>query len=85
MRVFTQLQRPQIHVARMQTLQHKAIFVKKVSITMTLIPENNENKTTRTECLTSTGKRLRKRESDGPIIRFSNTVALQIEKKTKKN
>jgi len=85
MRVFTQLQRPQIHVATMQTLQHGTIFVKKVSITMTLIPENNENKTTRIECLTSTGKRHRKRESDGLITRFSNTVALQIEKKTKKN
>ena len=79
------LQRPQIHVATMQTLQHRAIFVKKVSITMSLIPENNENKTTRIECLTSTGKRHRKRESDGLITRFSNTVALQIEKKTKKN
>ena len=37
----------------MQTLQHRAIFVNKVSFTMLLIPENNENKTTRIECLTS--------------------------------
>ena len=72
MRVFTQLQRPQIHAATMQTLQHGTIFVKKVSITMTLILENNENKTTRIECLNAIRKRLRiqKRESDGPIIRF---------------
>ena len=47
MRVLKQLQRPQIHVATMQALQHRAIFVKKVSFTMILILENNE--TTRLE------------------------------------
>jgi len=60
MRVFTQLQRPQIHVATMQTLQHGTIFVKKVSFTAILIPENNENKTTRIECLTAKGSEKRK-------------------------
>jgi len=29
------------------------------------------------------GKRLRKIQSDGPIFRFANTVALQIEKRRK--
>jgi len=81
MRVFTQLQRPQIHVATMQTLQDRAIFVKKVSITMTLTLENNDNKTTRIECLTANGSE--RRESDGPIFRFVHTVALRIEKMRK--
>ena len=69
MRLFTQLQRPQIHVATMQTLQRRTIFVNKVSIMMILILENNENKTTRIECLTANGSD--KKGSDGPIIRFS--------------
>jgi len=60
MRVFTQVQRPQIHVATMQTLQHRAIFVNKVSITMILSLENNKNKTTRIECLTAKGPEKRK-------------------------
>ena len=54
--MFTQLQQPQIHVATMQTLQHKAIFAKKVSITVILIFENYENKTTQIECLTVNAK-----------------------------
>jgi len=60
MRVFTQLQRPQINVATMQTLQHRKIFVKKVPRTMSLIIENNENKTTRIECLTADGSENKK-------------------------
>ena len=60
MRVFTQLQRPQIHVATMQTHQYTAIFVKIVSITMIFILENNENKTSRIECLTAKGSEKRK-------------------------
>ena len=60
MRVFTQVQRPQIHVATMQTLQHRTIFVKKVSVTMILILENNENKTTCIECLTASGSEKEK-------------------------
>jgi len=44
----------------MQTPQHKAIFVKKVSITTILTVENNENKKTRIECLTVNGSKKEK-------------------------
>ena len=47
------------------------MFVEKVSFTMILILENNENETTPIEYLTANGSRAQKRESDGPIIRFS--------------
>jgi len=57
----------------MQRLQHRTISVKKVSITMLSILENNENKTTHIECLTANGA---EKESDGPIFRFANTVVL---------
>ena len=63
MRVFTQLQRPQIHVATMQTLQHRTVFVKKVSITVILILESNEKQWKQNNSNRMLNvKRLRKKE-----------------------
>ena len=52
----------------MQTLQHSNICEESVSFTMILILENNENKTTRIECLTAKGSEVRKEKVMGQSL-----------------